>query len=136
MKPTWSLKILALLALAQCLFGLLRAYGWVRVGVDLFAQGLLILPVLGTLVALRGMFVAAVAFLYLLFSCGVLLDSSWAWSVGLTAAVINLLLVLSALLQGAPPPQVVAWSVVPAILLFYFFSQKDVTRSERLAGPP
>jgi hypothetical protein len=136
MKPTLSLKIMGLLALAQGVFGLLLAYGWVHVGVDLFRDGLLILPVVGTLAVLRGMFVAAVAFLYLLFSCGALLGSPWAWSVGLTAAVINLLLALSALLQGAPLMQVIGWSVVPAILLFHFVFQKDVTRSGRLAGLP
>jgi hypothetical protein len=67
MKPTLSLKIMGLLALAQGAFGLLRAYGWVHVGVDLFRDGLLILPVVGTLAVLRGVFVAGVAFLYFLF---------------------------------------------------------------------
>jgi hypothetical protein len=136
MKPTWNVKIVALLALAQGVFGLLRAYGWVHVGVDLFRDGLLILPVVGTLAVLRGVFIAGIALLYFLFFCGALLGSPWAWPVCLIAVITNLLLALSAWLQGAPLMQVIGWSVVPAILLFYFFSQKDVTRSGRVAGLP
>jgi hypothetical protein len=123
MNRASSVKIMALLALAQGAFGLLRAYGWVQIGADLFRQGLLILPFVGTLAVLRGMFIAGVAFLYFLFFCGALLGSRWAWSVCLTAVVINLLLVLSALAQGVSFTQAVAWSVIPAVLIFYIFSQ-------------
>ena len=123
MKPTLTLKIIAFLAVVQGVFGLLRAYGWVQIGADLFRQGLLILPIVGTLAVLRGMFIAGVAFLYFLFFCGALLGSRWAWSVCLTAVVINLLLVLSALAQGVSFMQAIAWAVIPAVLLFYFFSQ-------------
>ncbi len=122
MKRTLSLKIMALLALAQGVFGLLRAYGWVQIGADLSRQGLLILPAIGAVAVLRGMFIAAVALLYFLFFCGALLGSRWTWSVGLTVVVINLLLVLSALVQGAPLIQAMVWAVIPAILLFCLFS--------------
>lgn len=122
MNRTLSLKIMALLALAQGAFGLLRAYGWVQIGADLLRQGLLLLPIVGTLAVLRGMFIAGVAFLYFSFFCGALLGSRWAWSVCLTAVVINLLLVLSALTQGVSFTQAIAWSVIPALLLFYLFS--------------
>jgi hypothetical protein len=123
MSQTVSLKIVALLALAQGVFALMRAYGWVQIGADLFRRGLLILPVVGAVAVLRGMFIAGVAFLYFLFFCGALLGSRWAWSLCLTAVVINLLLVLSALVQGAPLTQAIAWSAVPVALLVYFFSQ-------------
>ncbi|MGE5819143.1 MAG: hypothetical protein ACM37Z_14065 [Deltaproteobacteria bacterium] len=122
MNRTLSLKIMALLAFAQGAFGLLRAYGWVRVGADLFGQGLLILSAVGTVAVLRGMFIAGVAFLYFLFFCGALLGSRWAWPVCLAAVIINLLLVLSALFHGAPLMQAIAWAVIPAILLFWVFS--------------
>ena len=124
MDRTLTVKIMALLALGQGAFGLARAYDWVQIGADLFKQGLLLLPIIGTLAVLRGMFIAGVAFLYFLFFCGVLLGSRWAWSVCLTAVVINLLLVLSALAQGAPLMQAIAWAVVPAALVFYFFTQR------------
>lgn len=124
MKPTLTLKTMALLAVVQGAFGVLRAYGWVQIGVDLSREGLLILPALGAVAVLRGMFIAGVALLYFLFFCGALLGSRWAWSVCLTAVVINLLLVLSALAQGVSFTQAIAWSVIPAALIFYFFSQR------------
>ena len=122
MNRTLTLKIMAVLGLVQGVFGLLRAYGWVRIGADLFGQGLLILPIVGTLAILRGMFIAGVAFLYFLFFCGALLGSRWAWSVCFTAVVINLLLVLSALGQGAPLMQAIVWTIIPAVLILYRLS--------------
>ena len=119
MNRTLTLKIMALLGLVQGVYGLLRAYGWVQTGVDLFGQGLLILPIVGTLAILRGMFIAGVAFLYLLFFCGTLLGSRWAWSVCWAAVVINLLLVLSALGQGVSIMQALVWSLIPAVLILY-----------------
>lgn len=130
MNRTLSLKIIALLALVQGMFGLLRAYGWVRIGANLFRQGLLILPIVGTIAVLRGMVIAGVALLYFLFFCGALLGRRWAWSVGLTAVVINLLLVLSALVQGAPLMQAIAWTIIPAVLIVYRLSpagRKSIT---------
>jgi hypothetical protein len=113
---------MALLALVQGALGLLRAYGWVHIGVDLFREGLLILAAVGTVAVLRGMFIAVVACLYFLFFCGALLGTGWAWWVGFTAVVINLLLVLNALSQGVPLMQAMAWGLIPTILLFCLFS--------------
>lgn len=119
MNRTITLEIMALLALVQGAFGLLRAFGWVHIGTDLFREGLLILPIVATVAVLRGLIIAGVAFLYFLFFCGALLGRRWAWSVCLTAVVINLLLVLSAFLQGAPLIDAVAWTIVPALLIVY-----------------
>ena len=118
-----SLKIILLLALVQGVAGLLRAFNWVQIGVDLFGQGLLLLPFVGALAVMRGLVISVVALLYVLFVIGALLGSHWAWWVCLTAVVINLLLVLNGLIQGAAVIQAVIWAVIPAILLFYFFSQ-------------
>ena len=125
MERLWSLKIMALLALVQGVFGLARAYNWVQIGGDLFRQGLLLLPFVGALAVMRGLFIFAVALLYVLFALGALLGRAWAWWPGLTAAIINLLLVLGAVAQGASPIAAIAWSVIPAILIIYFFSQKE-----------
>lgn len=118
-----SFKIILLLALVQGIAGLLRAYNWVQIGVDLYGQGLLLLPTVGLLAIMRGFFVSALALLYVLFVTGALLGSGWAWWVCLTAVVINLLLVLNGLVQGAALSQAFFWAVIPAILLFYLFSQ-------------
>ena len=123
MDQPLSSKIILFLALIQGAAGLVRAFNWVQIGVDLFGQGLLLLPFVGALAVMRGLVISVVALLYVLFVLGALLGSRWAWWVCLTAVVINLLLVLNGLVQGAAVIQAVIWAVIPAILLFYFFSQ-------------
>jgi len=122
MSKSSSFKIILLLALVQGVAGMLRAFNWVQFGVDLFSQGLLLLPLVGTVAVMRGLFISAVALLYLLSVVGALLAKRWAWSTSLTAAVLNLMIVLGGLVRGAPVVQAVAWSVIPVILLLYLFS--------------
>jgi hypothetical protein len=124
MHKSLGFKIILLLALVQGVAGLLRGFNWAQIGVDLFGQGLLLLPTLGAMAVMRGLFISLLALLYVLFIIGALLGKSWAWWPCVSAAIINLLLVLSALAQGASVAEAVAWSVIPVILLFYFFSQR------------
>jgi hypothetical protein len=119
-----SFKVVLVLALLQGIFGLLRAYNWVQLGVDLFGQGVLLMPFVGTVAVMRGLFISAVALLYVLSVIGALMAKDWAWWTCLAAVVINLLLVVFGLIQGASLLQGVAWSVIPVILLFYLFSSK------------
>jgi hypothetical protein len=118
-----SLKLMVFLALVQGIGGLLRAFNWLRIGVDLFGQGLLLLPFVGAVAVMRGLFISVVALLYILFVVGALLGRSWSRWVCFTGVVINLLLVLSALAQGVLVAQAIAWSVIPIILISYLFSQ-------------
>jgi hypothetical protein len=126
MNRSLSFKIILFLALLQGIFGLLRAYDWVKIGVDLFGQGLLLLPFVGTVAVMRGLFISIVALLYVLSVIGALLAKGWAWWTCLTAVVLNLLLILARLAHGvahgAPVLEALAWSVIPVILLFYLFS--------------
>jgi hypothetical protein len=78
------------------------------------------------------LFISAVVLFYFLFVVGTLLDRSWARWFGLTAVILNLLLVLSALFQGAAPTQALLWSVIPIILLVYIFSQKGLNSTGAL----
>lgn len=122
MAKSLSLKIVTLLALAQGIVGLLRAFNWVEVGIDLFGEGLLLLPFIGVVAVMRGLLIAVVALLYGLFAGGALLRRSWARWIGLAAAIVNLLLVVSLLTQEAPVAQAIAWSAIPAMLISYLFS--------------
>ena len=131
MERPLSFKIILLLALIQGAAGLVRAFNWVKIGVDLFGEGLLLLPFVGALAVMRGLVISVVALLYVLFVIGALLGAPWFRWVCLTAIVINLLLVLNGLVQGAAVIQAVIWAVIPAILLFYFFSK---TGSNALDG--
>ncbi len=113
---------MALLALIQGVFGLLRAYNWVQIGANLFSQGLLLLPFVGALAFMRGLLISAVALLYVLFFVGALLERNWAW-IGAAAAGINLFLVFRAAIHGLPTVSAVGWSIIPVTLLFYIFSK-------------
>jgi hypothetical protein len=122
MNRSLSFKIILFLAFLQSVFGLLRAYNWVQLGVDIFGQGGLFLPFVGAVAVMRGLIISVVALLYLLSVFGALLGKGWAWWTGVVAVVLNLLLVLAALAQGASVLNAVAWSVIPMILLFYLFT--------------
>lgn len=135
MKRPLSFKMIVLLALLQGALGLLRAYDWMRIGTDLFAQGLLMLPALGAVAFLRGMFISVVAGLYLLFVCGALLGARWAWPVCFTAAVINMILVVNALLREVPLHRAIAWAIIPALLLIYLVSPAARAGLGSAAGP-
>jgi hypothetical protein len=121
MNRSLSFKIILFLAFLQGVFGLLRAYDWVQFGVDLFGRGTLLLPSVGVIAVMSGLIISVVALLYLLSVFGALLEKPWAWWTGLIAVVLNLLLVLPSLAQGAPVLEVLAGSTIPVILLFYLF---------------
>ena len=123
MRRPVSLKIIMLLALVQGLAGLLRGFNWIQIGVDLFGRGILLLPLVGTFSIMHGLFIWGVALLYVSFVLGALLGSRWAWWSCLIAVAVNLFLALSAFVQGASLTELIAWSVIPAILIFYLFSQ-------------
>lgn len=93
-----------------------------QVGVDILGQGLLLLPFIGVVAVMRGLLIAVVALLYVLFVFGALAVRSWARWIGLAAALVNLLLVVSVLSQGSPVAQAIAWAAIPVILTCYLFS--------------
>jgi hypothetical protein len=122
MSRSLGFKIILFLAFLQSVFGLLRAYNWVQIGVDIFGQGGLFLPFVGAVAVMRGLIISVVALLYMLSVIGALLARRWAWWTGVIAVVLNLLLVLAGLAQGASVLDALAWSVIPVILLFYLFT--------------
>jgi len=122
MGKSLILKIVVLLALVQGIAGMLRALNWVQIGVDLFGRGLLLVPFVGVVAVMRGLVISVVALLFILFSLGALLGKSWSRWVCLLAVIVNLLLVLSVLLQGASVAEAIVWSTIPVVLLLYLFS--------------
>jgi len=116
------LIFIAVLALVQGGFGVLRAFEWFNIGADLLGQGLLILPLVGVVAFGRGGLVIVMAILYLLFAVGVLLQKSWARWLGLTVAAINILLVLNVVIQGEPFSRAVLWLIVPIVIVVYLLS--------------
>jgi len=131
MGKSLTLRIMVALGVIQGVAGLLRGFNWVQIGSDIFRQGLFLMPMIGAVAVMRGVFIAGVALLFLLFVVGAMLGKSWAWWICLTAVIVNLIVVLSALAQGGLVVEGIAWSVIPIILLVYLFSQ---TGREALKG--
>jgi len=117
-----GLTVVAVLALAQGVLGLLRAVHFVEVGSDLFRQGVVLLPIIGALAFGRGAMVALIAALYGLFAWGMLARRGWARPLGLTVALVNLVLVALALLGGEPPGRALLWAIAPAIMAGYLLA--------------
>jgi len=105
------------LALVQSALGVLRALHWFNFGSDLMGQGVLLFPLMGVVAYLRGVLVAVLALLYVLFAWGFFLHRSWARWLGMIAAVVNLLLVVSVIAQGEAVTQAIPWLIVPVILI-------------------
>ncbi len=125
-----TLVVIALLALAQAAFGVFRALGWFQVGSDLMGRGLLLLPIIGVMAYARGALVAGIALLYVLFAFGLFKGRPWARPVGWVAAVVNLLLALSVLIQGEFIALLLLGVIVPVILVWYLLAQPE-TRALR-----
>jgi hypothetical protein len=121
-KTSTTVTVIAVLAIAQALFGALRALGWFEIGSDFLGRGLLILPLIGLAAYARGVLVAGIALLYVVFALGAFARKGWAWSLGVAVAVVNLLLVLSAVMQGESLAQGVLWLIVPLVIVWYLFS--------------
>jgi hypothetical protein len=92
--------VIAILALIQAVFGVLRSLEWFQTGSDLLGKGLLILPLVGMVAYMRGALIVGIVLLYVVFALGVFMRRGWARSFGIAAAAVNLLLVLSVVVQG------------------------------------
>ncbi len=122
MQRSAGLYAIALLALTQAVFGALRSLELFQIGSDLFKQGLLIMPLVGTMAYARGLFIGVVVSLYVAFAVGSFMGRGWASSAGMVAAIINLLLVLGILIRGEFVLQGLLWSVIPVLILWYLLS--------------
>ena len=119
---TVGATVIALLALAQAAFGVLRALGWFHIGSDLMGQGLLPLPLIGMMAYARGVLIAGIALLYIFFAWGLFKGHPWARPVGFIAAAVNVLLVLSVLIQGELIAQALLWLIVPVSVVWYLLA--------------
>jgi hypothetical protein len=119
---TVGMTVIAVLALVQGIFGVLRALHWFDAGSDLMGRGLLLLPVIGLFAIGRGILVAVLAVLFAVCSCGLLLQRSWARWLGIVLSIVTLLLVVSVVIQGESPARALVWSIVPVAMICYLIS--------------
>ena len=121
-NKTVGATAIAALAIAQGVLGILRALHWFEVGSDLMEKGLLLLPLVGMVAYVRGAVVSAIALSYVAFAFGRFSDRAWARSLGLIAATVNLLLVVSVLIQGEFLARDLLWLIVPVTVVGYLLS--------------
>ena len=119
------MAVIAMLALVQSSLGVLRAFHWFDAGSDLLGQGLLILPMIGLVAFAKGALVLGIALLYVVFAVGMFASKDWARPLGIALAVVNLLLVLSVLIQGESLARAVFWIIVPVIILWRLLSPTE-----------
>lgn len=119
---TVSLTMIAVLAVMQGILGILRAFEWFRLGIDLSGNDVFILPIAGTVVFARNGLVVVMALLYILFALGALLGQRWAWWLGLGVSLVTGLGVLSLVIEGVPITWSLLWLIVPVVLVWYLLS--------------
>ena len=122
MKRPVGLTVVAILALAQGVLGALRAAKLIEVGSDLLGRGLVLVPIIGTVAIARGILVAGIGFLYVLFAWGAFTRRGWARGVGFAAAVLNGLVVLSFVVQEGFGVSALLWIIVPVVLVCYLLA--------------
>jgi hypothetical protein len=116
------LIVIAVLAVAQGIVGVLRALQWINVGSDLVGHGVLMLPVVGLMAIARGTMIAVIAILYLAFAWGAIRRRRWAPAIGLAAALLNGFGVVNLLIAGEPTVPALSWAVVPILIVLYLLS--------------
>jgi len=123
---------IAVLAVLQGVFGVLRAFTYFRTGGELAGrQGLILIPLVrAMLIPLvravvygRGVLIILIALLSFVFAAGVLLGKRWGWWCGLIAAVFNILLVLGLLIDSERIAELMLWLIVPVLVIWFLFSR-------------
>src|SRR5262245_26905776 len=114
-----GITVIAVLALVQGIFGVLRTLHWVELGGEFMERGLLILPVLAIG---RGMVVAVVAVLFGVFSYGLLRRRSWAGGLGMAVSLVTLLLAVSAVIEGESLARACVGAIIPVVIICYLLS--------------
>jgi hypothetical protein len=122
MRPSPDVIVIAILAVGQGLLAVLRSLQLVRFGSDLVGRGVLLLPFAGVLTIARGVLIAGIAILYIMFAWGALKRRRWAPAVGFGAVLLNAFAIVNALIAGEPLARALPWAVVPVVLLLYLLS--------------
>ena len=119
---TVGMTVIAMLALVQGIFGVLRTLHWFELGSDFMGRGLLLLPVVGLLAIGRGIMVAVLAVLFAVFSYGLLRQRRWARGLGIVLSIVTLLLVVRVVIQGESPARALVGSIIPVVMICYLMS--------------
>lgn len=117
-----GMTLVAVLALAQAILAVLRSLRWFEIGSDLMERGILILPAIAVLAYARAALVSVIALLYVIFAFGEFAERAWFRSCGTIAALLNLILVVGAIVEGEALLRALLWAIVPMIVIWHAFS--------------
>jgi hypothetical protein len=117
-----GMTLVAVLALAQAALAVLRSLRWFDIGSDLMDRGILILPMMAMFAYTRGVLVAVIALLYVLFAVAEFGGRGWGRTCGAVAAILNLILVAGAIAEGEAFLRAILWAIVPIIVLWHVFA--------------
>ena len=120
-----GMTLVAVLALAQAILAVLRSLRWFEIGSDLMERGILLLPVIAMFAYARGALVFLIALLYGLFAFGEFAGRGGFRIYGIIAAVLNLVLVVGAIVEGEAALRALLWAIVPIIILWQAFSPPE-----------
>jgi hypothetical protein len=120
-----GMTLVAVLALAQAILAVLRSLRWFEIGSDLMERGILLLPVIAMFAYARGALVFLIALLYGLFAFGEFAGRGGFRICGIIAAVLNLVLVVGAIVEGEAALRALLWAIVPIIILWQAFSPPE-----------
>jgi hypothetical protein len=120
-----GMTLVAVLALAQAALAALRSLRWFDIGSDLMERGILILPAMAMFAYTRGVLVAVIALLYVLFAVAEFGGRGWGRTCGAVAAILNLILVAGAIAEGEAFLRAILWAVVPILVLWHVFSRSS-----------
>jgi hypothetical protein len=110
------------LAILQAALAVLRSYELFQIGADLTKRGAIFVPLMGLITLASAGTVIAMALLYCLFAYGALQGKGWARAVAFVAIALNVVLVASALMNGAPAAAALLWTIIPAVVLLYLLT--------------
>jgi hypothetical protein len=114
--------VIAWLALAEGVLGILVAFVWFQVA-SFFAPESGGMSMLMSMMAMgRGWSVMALALMYFVFAAGAWQIKAWAWWFGLLLSVLSILTFVSVLLKGGSVVITLLFMIIPVIIMWYILS--------------
>lgn len=130
-----SLTVIAGLAIAQGIVGILMGLLWLQIGSIFDQEGGAISSLIVMIAEVRGWSLVVLSLLYLLFVVGAWQTRAWAWWVGLLVSALSILTLASILLKGGWVVLVLVGLIVPIVMLWYLLSPTGRQAFGRDGGP-
>jgi hypothetical protein len=122
MRRPRSLTVIASLAIAEGILGILVGLLWLQLSSIFDQEGGVVSPIIVMVAEASGWLALVLALMFFVFAAGAWLVRGWAWWIGLLASVLTILKLVSALLMGDWAVFLLFALIVPIIILWYLLS--------------